>query len=77
MSPLFLDFSASLGAVAAGYEHSIVLREDGSVWTTGYNNHGQLGDGTNTNKNLFEIVQSSGQWGTMRVAIPMHRPTLG
>ena len=48
--------------VAAGKEHSIVLKQDGSVWTTGRNDHGQLGDWTNnTNKNSFAMVVSSGQ----------------
>jgi prepilin-type N-terminal cleavage/methylation domain-containing protein len=30
--------------------HSIGLRADGTVWTWGYNNYGQLGDGTITNE---------------------------
>ena len=40
-------------AIAAGYSHSLVLKRDGTVWATGYNYYGQLGDGTNTNKNTF------------------------
>jgi len=32
-------------AVAAGYRHSLALREDGTVWAWG-KNYGQLGDGT-------------------------------
>ncbi len=34
--------------IAAGYRHSIALRNDGTVWAWGYNYYGQLGDGTNT-----------------------------
>ena len=43
-------------AIAAGYWHSMVLKKDGSVWATGYNKHGQLGNGTTNNKNEFTQV---------------------
>jgi len=33
-------------SVAAGYSHTVTLKEDGTVWTWGGNNSGQLGDGT-------------------------------
>jgi alpha-tubulin suppressor-like RCC1 family protein len=33
-------------AIAAGASHSLWLRSDGTVWATGYNGDGQLGDGT-------------------------------
>jgi len=33
-------------AVAAGYYHSVALKNDGSVWTWGRNSLGQLGDGS-------------------------------
>ncbi|MCL2434375.1 MAG: RCC1 domain-containing protein, partial [Clostridia bacterium] len=32
--------------VAAGIEHRVELKSDGTVWTWGSNNWGQLGDGT-------------------------------
>jgi alpha-tubulin suppressor-like RCC1 family protein len=35
--------------VAAGAYHTLVLKSDGTVWTTGYNGYGQLGTG-NSNK---------------------------
>ena len=44
-------------ALAAGHDTSIVLRQDGSVWATGQNQHGQLGDGTKTNRVQFFSVQ--------------------
>ncbi len=37
-------------ALAAGWGHSVALRNDGSVWTWGANNNGQLGDGTTSNR---------------------------
>ncbi len=33
-------------AIAAGAEHSLFLKSDGSLWAMGYNQFGQLGDGT-------------------------------
>ena len=45
-------------AVAAGDIHSIVLRQDGSVWATGRNNNGQLGDGSNDDRKFFAMVIS-------------------
>ncbi|GMU65360.1 MAG: hypothetical protein AMXMBFR36_16340 [Acidobacteriota bacterium] len=38
------------GALAAGWEFSVALRTDGTVWAWGRNNYGQLGDGTTTNQ---------------------------
>ena len=44
-------------SLAAGGFHSMVLDRDGdTVLTTGYNNYGQLGDGSNTDKNSFVEV---------------------
>ena len=43
-------------ALSAGDSHSIVLKEDGSAWATGRNNHGQLGDGFYTDRSSFAKV---------------------
>jgi alpha-tubulin suppressor-like RCC1 family protein len=37
---------ANISEVAAGYSHSLFLTDQGKVWAAGYNNVGQLGDGT-------------------------------
>jgi len=34
-------------AIAAGAYHSLALKNDGTVWAWGYNNYGQLGNGSN------------------------------
>ncbi len=36
--------------IAAGYEHSLYLGNDGSLWAWGSNSSGQLGDGTTTRR---------------------------
>ena len=46
-------------AVAAGHSHSMILKQDGSVWATGSNVHGQLGDGSTTDRQSFVKVKSS------------------
>src|SRR2546426_4296381 len=42
--------SDNVVAIAAGTEHSLFLKSDGSLWTMGYNAEGQLGDGTTSNR---------------------------
>lgn len=37
-------------AVSCGDEHTAILKNDGSLWMTGSNTYGQLGDGTTENK---------------------------
>ena len=37
-------------ATSAGSYHNMVLKSNDSVWTTGRNAYGQLGDGSQTNK---------------------------
>ncbi|HEY6009435.1 MAG TPA: hypothetical protein VIU40_14005, partial [Geobacteraceae bacterium] len=48
-------------ALAAGGGHSLVLKEDGTVWAWGNNLFGQLGDGTTTNRSApVRVVGLSG-----------------
>ena len=54
-SPIPLSHTGAQ-AIAAGFEHSMVLKQDGSVWATGRNKLGQLGDGTTTQRNRFTMV---------------------
>ena len=46
--------------MVAGAYHSLIIKQDSSVWATGFNKHGQLGDGSTTDKNIFVKVVSSG-----------------
>ncbi|MBF0611894.1 MAG: hypothetical protein HQL55_12310 [Magnetococcales bacterium] len=41
--------------VACGSDHSLALKDDGTVWAWGYNNYGQLGNGSTSNN--FTPVQ--------------------
>ena len=48
-------------AISAGYQHSMILKQDSSVWATGDNRYGQLGDGTTVHKEGFVKVFPAGQ----------------
>ena len=53
-------------AVAAGYDHTVALKNDGTVWAWGNNATGQLGNGNITPSNT--PVQVSGLSGVTAVA---------
>lgn len=45
-------------AIAAGGEHSVFLKADGTVWATGRNNYGQLGNNSTTDRTTLVQVLS-------------------
>ena len=49
-------------AIAAGCAHSMVLKTDETVWVTGDNNFGQLGDGIMMDTGLQTFVKVSSGW---------------
>ncbi len=56
-------------SIATGYNHSVALKSDGTVWFWGFNNHGQLGNGTLASptkprkSNISGVTQiASGVW---------------
>jgi alpha-tubulin suppressor-like RCC1 family protein len=53
-------------AIAAGYDHTISLSNNGTVWAWGSNSNGQLGNGTTTDSWL--PVQASGLAGVTAIA---------
>ena len=52
-----------VSAIATGALHSVALLNDGTVWAWGYNNSGQLGDGTTTNRSTPVQVKGPGGAG--------------
>ena len=42
--------------VSAGENHSLVLKQDGTVWASGQNTHGELGNGTTVDSKTYEKV---------------------
>ncbi len=41
---------ADVAQVSAGYQHSMIVVKNGTLWAVGHNKYGQLGDGTKTNR---------------------------
>lgn len=48
-TPIMVSGLTGIIAIAGGAGHSLALRSDGTIWTWGANQHGQLGTGTATN----------------------------
>ncbi len=49
-------------SISGGNSFSVGVKTDGSLWAWGYNNFGNLGDGTNTNKNVPIQIGSDTNW---------------
>ncbi len=57
-------------AIAAGAYHTVALKNDGTVWAWGWNDCGQLGDGTTTNRTI--PVQVKGISDVVAIAAGMY-----
>ena len=55
-SPVQINSMAGAVRIDGGGSHSLVLKNDGTVWASGYNVDGELGNGTNTNSNIYVQV---------------------
>ena len=52
--------TSDVGEISAGGHHSLIVKTDGSLWATGNNSFGQLGDNSFTNFDVWaNIVNSS------------------
>ncbi|MBN2128069.1 MAG: hypothetical protein JW741_01175, partial [Sedimentisphaerales bacterium] len=61
---------AGMTAIAAGGEHSLALRNDGTVWAWGQNWWGKLGDGTTTDRSApVQVADGAGGLLTGMTAI--------
>ncbi|HZH79021.1 MAG TPA: RCC1 domain-containing protein [Archangium sp.] len=48
--------SAASAPIGGGWNHTVVQRQDGTLWARGYNHNGQLGDGTTTSRSSPVLV---------------------
>ena len=61
---------AGIKAIDGDWAFSMALKTDGTVWVTGKNNAGQLGDGTTTDKRTFAKLSGvSGQFQSATTCI--------
>jgi alpha-tubulin suppressor-like RCC1 family protein len=58
--PLAVSLPAGATSLAGGNHHTLALDAEGRVWSWGSNNHGQLGDGTNTSRVEPAVIPSLG-----------------
>ncbi len=61
-----LSWASAQPNIAGGFYQTIAPKSDGTVWAWGWNKHGQLGNGTNTNSNL--PVRVNGLSGVTAIA---------
>ncbi|MBN2036743.1 MAG: hypothetical protein JW768_08390, partial [Chitinispirillaceae bacterium] len=47
---IIIPGGGTVSAVSAGSYHTMILKSDGTLWATGYNNYGQLGDNSTSNR---------------------------
>ena len=62
-------FLTGVVAVSAMQSHSLALKSDGAVWAWGYNNRGQLGDGTTTDRHTPVQVLGPGGMGFLTAVV--------
>ena len=51
-------FFSFVSLISLGYEYTMILKTNGTLWATGYNINGQLGDGTNIHRNITKQIMS-------------------
>jgi alpha-tubulin suppressor-like RCC1 family protein len=64
---LFSIFTLQINAqcwdkIASGAYHTVAVAQDGTLWSWGYNNSGQLGDGTTTNRTVPTKIGTDTDW---------------
>ena len=59
-SPVHINTkSDDIAEIETGNLHAFILKADNSLWGTGFNNFGALGDGTNQGKTSFELIMNN------------------
>ena len=56
------DMQGCWQSISAGYKYSLALKTDGTLWAWGHNGFGQIGDGTNINKNAPIQIGNATNW---------------
>jgi uncharacterized delta-60 repeat protein len=52
----------SISASTGSFSDTFAIKMDGTLWAAGFNDHGQLGDGTRVDKNTFVQIGTSNDW---------------
>jgi alpha-tubulin suppressor-like RCC1 family protein len=73
INPTQVTSISGVKSIAGGFRHSLFVKHDGTAWASGFNNEGQVGNGTNVEaaipvqvNNLSDIVSASaGQYHSL------------
>ncbi len=60
--PIQIDFSTDWKAISAGYQYSLALKTNNTLWAWGFNGNGEVGNGTTNQQNLPLQIDTSHQW---------------
>lgn len=63
--PIQIGFDTNWAGVSAGGTSSYAIKNNGTLWSWGHNNYGQLGDGTLINKNIPTQIGSASTWSSV------------
>ncbi|MBF0554383.1 MAG: hypothetical protein HQK96_07445, partial [Nitrospirae bacterium] len=63
-APIQIGTSTNWSSVSSGYTHTAGIKNDGTLWTWGYNVVGQLGNGTNTDS-LIPVQIGTSTWSSV------------
>jgi len=66
ISPTQIGTDNNWVQVEAGESSSFAIKSDGTLWAWGFNENGQLGDGTFVNKNIPTQVGSATDWAQVK-----------
>jgi formylglycine-generating enzyme required for sulfatase activity len=54
-------------SVHVGFDYTLFIKNDNTLWGLGNNNHNQFGDGTNTNRLSISQIGSDATWQTVSI----------
>jgi alpha-tubulin suppressor-like RCC1 family protein len=60
-----LDAATNWAVPAAGSGHTVAIKADGSLWTWGRNDRGQLGNGTTIDRDVPGQIGLGASWATV------------
>jgi alpha-tubulin suppressor-like RCC1 family protein len=60
--PVLIDISNDWKEISGGDKFTIAIKNDGSLWSWGANNYGQLGDGTTNGRIYPKMISSDKTW---------------
>ena len=65
LTPIQVGNASDWAAMDAGWNHSLALKSDGTLWTWGNNYFGQLGVGIGTNRSVPTRVGAATDWAAL------------